>query len=160
MGVDSKVFVVAPYEQSMTIGKAVLDSIDQWLRAHIDREVETLGFPDRMAFMVSGYNKDDKGRSRWSISTSVNTNNFQSFQYNFNIAGDARTLWYFTECSCETDKITPEYTLLFSIGAWGTNEEIMQTVIQALKPFGRVYYDYNDCDSVEYELQRDYIPQK
>ena len=40
--------------------------------------------------------------------------------------------------------------LIFSIGHWGRCDDIMKAIIPALKEFGDVYYDHNDCDDEDF----------
>lgn len=51
-------------------------------------------------------------------------------------------------CLCYTDH-SDTYEgdkIIFSIGCWGSYNEIMMIVADAVKSFGDVYYDFNDCD--------------
>lgn len=152
MGVDSKVFVIADQERALDVGKAVYGAIRSWINNLIKEEVETLGFGNSFQLINSDYNKQ-QGTHLWDLGASISSYDFGSFTITFTVKGESRILWYHTDCSCDTDDITKEHTLLFSIGYWGLSEEIMQIVIEALKPFGKVYYDFNDCDDKDYVLQ-------
>lgn len=152
MGIDSKVFVVAEYGRALDVGDAVKRRIDQWLFSKVWEEAQLLGFANPAQLIHSDYNLKGDGRL-WSMSTDIRANGFDCFQINFTVEGETRTLWYFPDCSCDTDDITKQHTLSFSIGYWGMCDEIMQEVIEALKDFGKVYYDFNDCDDKDYELQ-------
>lgn len=37
-----------------------------------------------------------------------------------------------------------------SVGYWGSCDEIMMVVAKAIKEFGDVYYDFNDCDDLDF----------
>jgi hypothetical protein len=153
MSVDSKVFVEAEFERAPFIGSHVVDNINNWLRRNIAEEVERLGYNGQLQFLWSKDNEDEKGNKKWSLHARLHANDFYTYQIAFNAGGESRTLWYFTTCSPDTDELTTNYTLNFWIGCWGKNEEIMQVVIEALKPHGKVWYDHNDCDDEDYILQ-------
>lgn len=153
MGVDSKVFVIAEEHRAQDVGEAVHEHLNKWQRKLLDEHVATTDYKNRFQFLHSEDNKDSNGRRLWSNGVSVVACSFRTFQFEFSVAGEQRCLWYHTNCSCDTDYITPAHTLLFSIGHWGLYKEIMQEVVDALKPFGFVFWDTNDCDDIDYELQ-------
>lgn len=155
MGVDSNVFVVADKQKALEIGQAVFNAIETWQRRELDQYVKDNGWNSRLQFLFSNKNAVPSNPSRrmWSNGAKIQANSFDFFQIVFDYNGENRTLWYFTNCSCDTDHITKDHTLLFSIGNWGSNRKIMQVVIDALRPFGPVYYDHNDCDDEDYVLQ-------
>lgn len=153
MSVDSKVFVVAGKDKALDVGQAVLTAIEKWQRKLLDEHAEAFGMT-RLQFLFSETeNKNPKGGVNWSNGASISAYSFNCFQINFTVEGDSRILWFFTDCSCDTDEFSPEHTLLFSIGHWGRHGRIMHEVIEALKPFGTVYYDHNDCDEHDYVRQ-------
>ena len=153
MGVDSKVFVVAGKEQALDVGQAVLEALNKWQREQLDAHMTGMGYANRIQFMFSGDNEKSNGQKRWTNGVHLYANSFDCFQYIFTLDGDNRTLWYFTDCSSDTDDVTREHTLMFHIGCWGRYARIMHEVIKALKPFGPVYWDHNDCDDEDYVLQ-------
>lgn len=153
MGVDSNVFVVADKSLAAEAGQAVLDALSKWQRDQLDAHATSLGYDNRMQFMFSNENEKPNGQPRWTNGAHLHATSFDCFQFVFTLDGDNRTLWYFTDCSCDTNYIIKDHTLMFSIGHWGANDKIMNIVIDALKPFGPVYYDHNDCDEEDYILQ-------
>jgi len=153
MSVDSKVFVVAGKDQALDVGQAVLEALNKWQREMLDANVTGMGYSNRLQFLFSNDNEKPNGQKRWTNGVTLHANSFDCFQYVFTLDGDNRTLWYFTDCSCDTDDITKEHTLMFHIGHWGRYARIMHEVIKALKPYGPVYWDHNDCDDEDYVLQ-------
>lgn len=153
MGVDSKVFVVADKSKSAEVGQAVLDALNKWQRDLLDAHAAGMGYRNRIQYLFSDENEKPNGQKRWTNGVHLHANTFDCFQFVFTLDGENRTLWYFTDCSCDTDDITKEHTLMFSIGHWGRHGRIMNEVIKALRPFGPVYYDHNDCDDEDYVLQ-------
>lgn len=153
MSVDSNVFVIAVKSDAMQIGQTVYNTIQRWQREQLDQHAESLGMT-RLEFLFDKKeNTTVDGRPKWSNGAQLHASSFDCFQIVFTLSGEERTLWYFVDCSSDTDEITKEHTLIFSLGHWGSSERIMQVIIQALKPFGPVYYDHNDCDDEDYVLQ-------
>lgn len=147
MGVDSKVFVVCRREMAYEVGQAVKTAIDKWLMKKLDDEVQRQELNHRFDLtMRRGDELPD-----WSISSRISAHSFEHFNIDFIVAGEGRSLNYFIDCSCDTDDITEEHTLIFSIGHWGMHAEIMQVVMDAIRQFGDVWYDHNDCDNEDYE---------
>lgn len=153
MGVDSKVFVVADKSQALAIGQAVFEAIEKWQRELLDKNAHAHGLTRLQFLFNENENKKPNGSPMWTNGARIHASSFECFQIDFTVEGDHRTLWYFTDCECDTDYITKEHTFLFSIGHWGRHARIMHEVIKALTPFGPVYYDHNDCDEHDYVLQ-------
>jgi len=153
MGVDSKVFVVARQDLTAEVGRAVLNALNIWQRNRLDNYAREAGYDNRAQFMFSSDNENANGQKLWTNGVRLQANTFDCFQFVFTDEGDNRILWYFTDCSCDTNDITKEHTLMFHIGCWGRYEIIMDQVSKALEPFGPVYWDHNDCDAEGYVLQ-------
>lgn len=49
-------------------------------------------------------------------------------------------------------KLSKETKLFSPLVAGGSNEEIAQILCGALAKFGPVYYDFNDCDEIDFQL--------
>ena len=135
MSVDSKVFVCCEENKALEVGQAVLSGLKNWYRNKCSK---TEGFTDMLRFNLS--NKDKYQPPH------VFTTDFDVICFNFTVNEEARSLKMFPTCSCDYVYVYSGEKIIFSIGAWGSNEEIMQVVIGALKPFGDVYYNFNDCD--------------
>lgn len=56
-----------------------------------------------------------------------------------------------TDCENETDNLFGK-KLIFSIGAWGKNSEIMHTLAYHLQDLGKIYIKYDDCSDPFIEL--------
>lgn len=57
------------------------------------------------------------------------------------------------DCDCDL-KNHPEIEgtscIWFSLGAWGSSEMLMRTVLQSVSDLGKVYIDVNDCDDIDF----------
>ncbi len=146
MGVDSKVFVEVDVSvQKTDVIKAVKFAIHDLVHSKLD----VLRFVNHILTPVENY------KGCWTVNTIVTTYDLETFIIHFGIGDEnERGLWAFTTCRCDVEEYLSEGkdAVIFSIGAWGSNVEIIDTVIKAIKPFGKVFVDYNDCDDVEYQL--------
>jgi hypothetical protein len=76
----------------------------------------------------------------------------------FDYRDEQRMLSVFTNGNCRNDyaDTTTELMTLITFGCWGSNEEIANSLLDR---FGG-YYDYNDCDDVDYQRREktvDYV---
>lgn len=104
---------------------------------------------NRFADLVRKDLKDES--NKYSNGVSISSYNFEIFTFTFG-SGDIhrRSLHMFPTCSQDHDDITEAYKVIFSIGYWGKYDEIMLIVADAVKEFGDVYYDFNDCDDLDF----------
>lgn len=68
---------------------------------------------------------------------------------NFTLRGETRRLFLHLGCDSDSPEI-PGKKLIWQVGKWGSSEEIITTVGNALKDDGPIYYDLDDCDNVGY----------
>lgn len=150
MGVDAKLFVVAGQDQALEIGNTVQEELYDYISYKVNYAAREHGYKTAWHFLRSTDNRDANGKPQYRFGTNITSHDFYGFTFSFLVDGEDRMLWYHTDCSCDTDHITKEHTLLFSIGHWGHVDEIMLTVAESLKEYGEVWYDHNDCDDEDY----------
>lgn len=150
MSVDSKMFVTCKKEDVMSIGNSVTEALNTYVRGKLDsywRYNTTCS--NRLQFL---FDKSLEEHSRkFTNGVSVTTRNFDSFVISFGNGDESRrNLFMSPTCSSDYSDVYDGYKVIFSIGYWGSSEEIMNVLSEALKPFGDVYYDFNDCDDKDF----------
>lgn len=146
MSVDSKMFVTCKKEDVISIGNSVTEALNVYVRGKLDDYWKNkTDAQSRLNFMWSDSYKDQN--YKFTNGVSVTTHNFDTFVISFGNGDDSRrSLFMFPTCSDDYNHVVEGYKVIFSIGWWGSCEEIMNAVAGAIKPYGDVYYDYNDCD--------------
>ena len=147
MGVDSKLFVVCKQEEKMIVVKKVLETLNALSFERLqDKEKES-----RYSRLQIINNPLTFGR--YSVGARVSSRDFELFTIDFGVGdGIERIAWVHTTGDCDVASYLQEGmgAVIISVGCWGSNVMIMHTIADALKPFGNVYIDYNDCDDVDY----------
>ena len=146
MSVDSKMFVTCNKEDVISIGNSVTEALNVYVRGKLDDYWKNnTDAQSRLNFMWSDSYKDQN--YKFTNGVSIKTYNFDTFVISFGNGDDSRrSLFMFPTCSDDYNYVVEGYKVLFSIGYWGNSDEIMNAVAGAIKPYGDVYYDYNDCD--------------
>lgn len=148
MGLDSRVVLVCNKEDVLNIGKSVSKELEVYARDKLDDFWQNSTDACNRAHFL--HNDSYKEHSvKYTNGISVSSHDFESFIFVFGNGNDLkRSLYMFTTCSADHEDIEGDYKVLFSIGYWGSANEVMQVVIDRVKPYGEVYYDYNDCDDL------------
>ena len=146
MSVDSKLFVTCNKEDVNSIGNLVTEALNVYVRDKLDNYWKNnTDAQSRVNFMWSDSYKDQS--NKFTNGVSVITHNFDTFVISFGNGDESRrSLFMFPTCSSDYSDVCEGYKVIFSIGYWGSSEEIMSVLSGALKPYGDVYYDFNDCD--------------
>lgn len=147
MGVNSKLFVVCKPEEKMSVVKRVLEALDTLSFDCVKNEEQQSGC-GRLQIINNPITF-----GHYSIGSRLHSDNFESFTINFGVGDEnGRMVWVHTTCDCDVASYLPENmgAVIVSIGCWGSNVMIMDTIADALKSYGDVYVDYNDCDDVDY----------
>ena len=148
MSVDSKMFVTCNKEDVISIGNSVTEALNNYVRDKLDNYWRyNTTCSNRLQFL---FDKILEEHSRkFTNGVSVTTRNFDAFVISFGNGDESRrNLFMCPTCSSDYNDVCDGYKVIFSIGHWGSIEEIMNVVAGALKPYGDVYYDFNDCDEV------------
>lgn len=141
MSVDAKLFVTCGKDRMFDIIGAVVKQLNIYSRAKLDSYIEDSGLMNRIQYKGKEHDK------KYSNGCRFNGHNPEVISFIFG-SGDLnfRRLGMFCDCSLDYTDSYKGAKVIFSIGHWGACDEIMQELITALKPFGDVYYDHNDCD--------------
>ena len=150
MSLDSKMFVTCNKEDVINIGNSVTEALNAYVRGKLDsywRHNTTCS--NRLQFL---FDKSLEEHSRkFTNGVSITSHNFDEFNISFGNGDESRrSLFMFTTCSSDYNDVCEGYKVIFSIGYWGSSEKIMSVLSGALKPYGDVYYDFNDCDDKDF----------
>ena len=150
MSVDSKMFVTCNKEDVINIGNSVTEALNIYVRGKLDsywRHNTTCS--NRLQFL---FDKCLEEHSRkFTNGVSITSHNFDAFNISFGNGDESRrSLFMFPTCSTDYSDVCEGYKVIFSIGYWGSSEEIMSVLSEALKHYGDVYYDFNDCDDKDF----------
>lgn len=150
MSVDSKMFVTCNKEDVISIGNSVTKALNVYVRDKLDNYWKNnTDAQSRVNFMWSDSYKDQN--YKFTNGVSVTSHNFDTFVISFGNGDESRrNLFMFPTCSSDYSDVCEGYKVIFSIGYWGSSEEIMSALSGALKPYGDVYYDFNDCDDKDF----------
>lgn len=150
MSIDSMMFVTCNKEDVNSIENSVIETLNAYVRKKLDNYWRyNTTCSNRMQFL---HDKSLEEHSRkFTNGVSVTTYNFDSFVINFGNGDESRrSLFMSPTCSSDYGDVYDGYKVIFSIGYWGNSEEIMSVLSEALKPYGDVYYDFNDCDDEDF----------
>lgn len=150
MSIDSKLFVSCDKQDVLNIGHSVSKVLDEYSRAKLDDFWQNnTDACNRTHFL---HNESYKEHSvNYTNGSSISSYDFNTFVFTFgNGDKNRRNLFMFTDCSSDYEDIKGGYKVVFSIGYWGSSDEIIQVVIEAVKQYGEVYYDFNDCDDEDF----------
>lgn len=78
--------------------------------------------------------------------------NGRYFNFFFKINNESRMLMVHFDC----DRDYSEYSgskIIWTLNYWGLAEEIVLSICKAMKRFGQVYYEANDCDGKIVEVK-------
>lgn len=150
MSVDSKMFVTCNKEDVISIGNSVTEALNVYVRDKLDNYWKNnTDAQSRVNFMWGDSYKDQS--NKFTNGVSVITHNFDTFVISFGNGDESRrSLFMFPTCSSDYSDVCEGYKVIFSIGYWGSSEEIMSVLSGALKTYGDVYYDFNDCDDKDF----------
>jgi hypothetical protein len=146
MGVSTKLFVATESKNIVDLMPVVIGAINKWQRNHFDKYLAEKGFDNRVSFLFrdknAGANKHLKDYTNGIHS--ITTYDFGSFDINFTIHGEQRTVFVTHTCSNDYKDIHNGEKIIFSLGYWGMSREIMTVIGEAVKPFGDVYFIEDD----------------
>lgn len=151
MGISSKVF--AGIEQDVDVVrvlKAVKEAIDSYSREKLGTFIKSSNGKYAHRFQTKAI-KEDTGLS-FSNGSQVSTDDFECFSFVFGCGdGFVRNLFCCTECHEDYEDVYVGNKITFLLGCSGSNQEIMNVICSALVPFGKVFYDINDCDAIDFQ---------
>jgi hypothetical protein len=156
MSVDSKMFVTCGKEHFVDVVNSVVGQLNIWVRAELDSYWKN----NTDAITRADFLWTDTYQTQSKLFTNgvdISGYNMEMLSIDFG-CGDAnrRSLNVFSSCYSDYSDIYEGGKIIFSIGHWGKNKEIMNQVAIALESFGDVYYDHNDCDDEDFVLVHDF----
>jgi len=152
MGVNSKLFVIAKREAMLDLMPKLIKDLNEWQRAILDVECKKQGLK-RLLFMFTGDNRENWSNGLYSITTT----NFESFSIVLKINGETRDLFITHTCSNNYSDTYEGDKIIFSLGRWGMDKDIMMVIAESVKEFGDVYFCENDCEGEFEKLELESI---
>lgn len=74
------------------------------------------------------------------------------FSIRFKVSNENRILMIHFGCDCDYSEYGNS-KIIWSVGYWGMAEEIILSICNAMKQFGQVFYEANDCDGEIVEIK-------
>ena len=140
MGVDCKGFV-------LTRNKDVFFYV-----RHIENALNRLIMQESGCRNIAELNRqpaDAEGKLQWkTVETTFAYGGSRMLNMEFNFKGERRRLAVFFDCDCDQSEYGPA-SVSFSMGCWGSSEQLMRTVLEALTMLGKPYLDVNDSDDID-----------
>lgn len=147
MGANTTMFITTKKENILEIMPKVISALNKWQRNELDNYWNKKGFENRAQYIFrdkeNPKNKDLKDYSNGI--RKITTHDFRSFSINFNVNDETRNLFITHTCSTDYSEIYEGDKIIFSLGCWGMNKEIMLVIANAIKDFGDIYFVENDC---------------
>ena len=140
MSRNAKLFVATKNTNIIRLMPKVIEALNVYIRTLLDIEVAKQGFVNRIQFLNQGTNKD-----LWTNGCKLVSHDFNNFNIFFGI-GEQRRMFVTNECNGDYADTYKGEKIIFDLNYWGKSDEIMKVIIPILKEFGRVFYDFNDCD--------------
>lgn len=146
MAESATLFVTAKPELANVIYDKVAKQISKWQRSLLDVHWKNnTTYTSRLQFLFKTDHKD------WSNGVyNIHTHDFRSFNMNFRVQGEERSLFCTHDCSNDYSDTYKGDKIIFSLNNWGMSDFIMKVIAKSLKEFGDVYYDHNDCDTEDF----------
>lgn len=76
----------------------------------------------------------------------------QFFNIYFKVNNEARILTVHFDCDCDYKEYGGS-KIIWGVNNWGMSEEIILSICEVMKPFGKVFYEANDCDGEVVEVK-------
>ena len=137
MGVNSKLFVTVSEEQGLKVLQSVIEKISIDCATEINEAFEKSPYLNKFNFLR-------ENRTKYRL-PQITTTDGKSFSISFG-NGESRDLFYTTVCHNDYSDTYKGEKLIFSLGRWGKDHDIMMLIAEAVKGFGDVYFTPNDCD--------------
>lgn len=152
MSVDTKLFIAAKEEKFLEFMPKVIQALNKWQRNELKEYATQQGFNNPLQFLFRNEEKEiNKNLKNFTNGVECESYDFKSFNINFIVHGENRHLFVTHSCSSDYSEIYEGDKTIFSLGCWGMSEEIMMVIAEPLKEYGGVYYDYNDCDDIDFK---------
>lgn len=143
MSVDHKVFVCCSKDKALEVYGAVLTALKDFYR-------------NRIAELCSQYDCNiarylpEEIKSKLNF-VEIDSFNFEHFWIYFSTEKESRQIFMSHSCSSDYKETYSGQKIIFSIEHWGDHQIYMDIIKDAIKDFGDVYEDVNDCDDIDFE---------
>lgn len=132
MGISTKRFVLTEKKDVFAILSTMEDTLTELVRKYAK---------DPVIFL-------DKTSSFPRIECSPK---MEFFTINFKVNNEDRMMFVHFDCDYDYEEYGSP-VIIWSVNWWGMAEEIVLTVCKAMKQYGRVFYEANDCDGEVVEV--------
>lgn len=141
---SSNVFVVDAGLKATEIGNKVYKALSALVQKYAKKVVEDAGCRN---FIEYNNNKDIKDPwEKLSCVVDIHSPDFQHFIFKFSYDGKTRCLHMYTHCGFDYKEVNEsDDKIIFSLGHWGSDEEIINLIAETIKDYGHTYKIINDC---------------
>lgn len=148
MSRDSRLVLSCNKEDTLNVGNSVSKALEKYARDKLNDFWQNN--TDAYNLMHFLHNDSYKEHSdKYTNGVTITAHDFDTFWFIFGNGDDnKRSLFMFATCSSDHEDIEGDYKIVFSIGYWGSSDEIMMVVAEAVRQYGDIYYDFNDCDDL------------
>lgn len=148
MSRNSRLVLSCNKEDTLNIGNSVSKALEKYSRDKLnDFWQNNTDACNLVHFLHNDSYKEHN--DKYTNGVTVTAHDFDTFWFIFGNGDNMkRSLFMFTTCSSDHEDIEGDYKIVFSIGYWGSSDEIMMVVAEAIRQYGDAYYDFNDCDDL------------
>lgn len=141
MGVNAKVVIVGNLN-IQKIGNLVMDALQA-----ADREFKYNYCLERGGLPLTVINHAAASGDRIEATARIHSYGFDSFSIIFSMKGENRSVFFHPNAEYDYQELNPNKKDVYSflIGHWGCSDLITDTIANALKDQGKVYYTYSDA---------------
>lgn len=140
MGVNAKVVIVGNLN-IQKIGNIVIQALHA---ADVDYKKQYC--IDNGNLPLISINLKKEPNERMAILVRIHSYDFNSFSIIFSMQGENRSVFFHPNAEYDYKELNPnnKNVYSFSIGHWGCSDKVIDTIREALKDQGKVYYTYSD----------------
>lgn len=153
MSVDAKLFVTCGKEMMFEVGNAVTQALNFYSRKKLDEVIASLDIKKEKLARYNFLKSEEYNHINYKYSNGVKleAHDFRTICFVFG-CGDCckRIVWMNVGCDTDYKDTYEGNKIIFSTACFESSDEIMKVIAEAVKPFGNVYYDHNDCDSEDF----------
>lgn len=148
MGVNTKMFVTAKKERILEVMPKVIQTINDYVRFEFNKYMKEIREDWNFIQYSIKYKKEGSNLKRFTNGVgSCYSYDFGSFHIDFSVNDENRSLFVTHTCSNDYSDVYVGDKIIFSLGCWGSSEEIMLLLADTVKEFGDVYFTKNDCET-------------
>lgn len=140
MATNAKVVIVGNLDV-LKIGQIVMDALQA-----ADRDFKLQYCKDNGNIPLIAINHQKASGDRLEPTVRIHSYGFNCFSIIFSMQGENRSLFFHPDASYDYKELNPNNkdVCSFLIGLWGCSDLVVDTIAEALKDQGKVYYTYSD----------------